>query len=53
MDSTELEVAYLEKRHDLVLRVEACDATSSLVTSELVQSFDEPLGGAILMTMRL
>ena len=53
MDSTKLEVAYLEKCNDLVLRIEACDATSSLATSELVQSLDKPLGGAVLMTMRL
>lgn len=48
-----MEVAYLEKRRDFVLRIEACDATSSLATSQLVQSLDKPLGGAILMTMLL
>lgn len=53
LPSTKLEVAYLEKRRDFVLRIEACDATSSLATSQLVQSLDKPLGGAILMTMLL
>ena len=48
-----MEAGYLEKRHDFVLRIEACDATSSLVTSQLVQSLEKPLGGAILMTMVL
>jgi len=49
MPPTKLEVAYLEKRHDFVLRIEASDATSSLATSQLVHSLEKPLGGAILM----
>ena len=48
---TKLEVTYLEKRHDFVLRIEARDATSSLATSQLMQSLEKPLGGAILMSM--
>jgi len=53
MPLTKLEVAYLEKRHDFVLRIEASDATSSLATSQLVQSLEKPLGGAILMSLVL
>ena len=53
MPSTKLEVGYLEKLQDFVLRIEACDATSSLATSQLVQSLEKPLGGAILMSMVL
>ena len=53
MALTKLEVAYLEKRHDFVLRIEACDATSSLATSQLVQKLEKPLGGAILMSLVL
>jgi len=50
---TKLEVAYLEKRHDFILRIEACDATSSSATLQLVESLEKPLGGAIFMSMVL
>jgi len=53
MTLAKLEVAYLEKRHDFVLRIEACDATSSFATSQLVQKLEKPLGGAILMSLVL
>ena len=53
MPLTRLEVAYLEKRHDFILRIEACDATSSFATSQLVQGLEKPLGGAILMSLVL
>ena len=46
-----MEVGYLEKRPDFVLRIEACDATSFPTTSRLVQSLEKPLGGVILMTV--
>jgi len=53
MPLTKLEVSYLEKRHDFVLRIEASNATSFLATSELVQSLEKPLGGVILMSLVL
>ena len=53
MPLTKLEVTYLQTRHDFVLRIEACDATSSFATSQLVQSLEKPLGGAILMSLVL
>lgn len=53
MPLAKLEVAYLEKLRDFVLRIEACDATSSLQTLRLVQSLEKPLGGAILMSLVL
>ncbi|KAF9653249.1 hypothetical protein BDM02DRAFT_3182788 [Thelephora ganbajun] len=53
MTLTKLEVAYLENRHDFVLKIEACDATSSLATSRLVRGLEKPLGGAILMSLVL
>ena len=53
MPLTKLEVAYLEKRHDFVLRIEASDATSSPATLRLVQSLEKPLGGVILMSLVL
>ena len=51
MPSTRLEVAGHKKRYDFVLGVGARDATSSLATSQLVQSLGKPLGGAILMSL--
>lgn len=53
MPLTKLEVSYLEKRPDFVLRIEACDATSSLATSRLLRSIEKPVGGAILMSLVL
>jgi KR domain len=43
----------MESRKDLVLRVESCDATSLEATSNLLRTFEKPLGGCFSMTLFL
>ncbi|KIJ41950.1 hypothetical protein M422DRAFT_171681 [Sphaerobolus stellatus SS14] len=44
---------YLEKRPDLNIRLEACDASSQHQTTSLIQSLSKPLGGCILLSVVL
>ncbi|KAJ6517364.1 hypothetical protein C8R47DRAFT_960482, partial [Mycena vitilis] len=46
-------VAYLRSRADLVLRLEACDATDASVTCALFQRLPAPLAGVFQMTLVL
>lgn len=43
-------LSYLQKRPDLRLRLEACDASSELDMSALFRQTDNPIGGCILMS---
>jgi phthiocerol/phenolphthiocerol synthesis type-I polyketide synthase C len=53
MIPTRQKLSYLESRKDLVLRVESCDATSLEATSDLLRTFEKPLGGCFSLTLFL
>jgi hypothetical protein len=50
---TKQRLAYLNKREDVHLRLESCDAMSHEATSALVDSIKQPIGGCFLMTLVL
>jgi KR domain len=46
-------LCYMESREDLILRVAACNATSTEATSDLLRTLEKPLGGCFSMTLVL
>ncbi|KAF9650882.1 hypothetical protein BDM02DRAFT_3185038 [Thelephora ganbajun] len=53
LEVTKLKVAYMERRNDLTLQFEACNATSVPGMRRLMDGVKEPLGGCFLMTLVL
>ena len=53
LEVTRLKAAYMQRRDDLTLQFEACDATSAPGMRRVIDGIEEPLGGCFLMTLVL